>query len=310
MDALSRILSSVRLSTSLLSKAHFREPWAVHTAGARTAIFHTLVRGSCWLRPDDEPGALRLRTGDVVIVSRGDAHVMCSDPNRPPVAVASLEPESQTGGVPTFQHGGVGAETLVICGTFRLEHDAGASLLDQLPPFVHVASPDEATAAWVETTLQLMNRELSNGAPGAETVLSRLTDVLFVQVLRHLATTQPESLRGWWAAVRDDQIGRALAMMHDRPGDDWNASQLATRVGMSRSRFFERFSDLVGEPPAKYLAKCRVRAAAELLRRRSLSNAELAGLVGYSSEDGFTKMFKRHVGVSPREFRRQSEASS
>ena len=307
MDTLSAILDAVRLSTGLISRAHFQAPWAVHTSGASGAIFHTLVSGRCWIKPDAAGTAIRLEAGDVVVVSRGDPHVMCDDPGTRPVPIASVPTLFEGAGVPTVHHGGKGEETRILCGTFRLEHGTGESLLQQLPPIVHVPRAEHAMTGWVATAVQWMDQELERGAPGAETVVGRLTDVLFVQVLRQLATTQPESLRGWLAATRDEHIGRAVALIHEEPGASWNAELLASRVGMSRSRFFERFTELIGEPPAKYLAGCRIRAAAELLRGKDWSTAELASRVGYASEDGFTRMFKRRVGVSPREFRRRVE---
>ena len=136
-------------------------------------------------------------------------------------------------------------------------------------------------------------------------MVERLTDLLVLQTLRHEAV-DGSSVEGWLAAVRDERVGKALALMHASPGADWTVDQLASRCGMSRSRFYERFSTLVGEPPKRYLARWRANAAADLIRREDLSNAEAAEAVGYGSEQAFTAAFRRHLGVSPAAYRRQA----
>lgn len=203
-----------------------------------------------------------------------------------------------------LEHGGGGAATRIICGKFQLDHEGGSALMNLLPEVLHAPASGAAIAPWVDTTLRLLDGELDREEPGIDAMLARLTDVLFVQVLRrHFAASN--SARGFIAAVQDPAIGRALAMVHDDPGGPWSAAQLGARVGLSRTRFFERFTELVGEPPARYVARWRVQTATDLMRRQGLSTAQVAERVGYASEDAFTKVFKRHVGVSPSVYRRR-----
>jgi transcriptional regulator GlxA family with amidase domain len=129
-------------------------------------------------------------------------------------------------------------------------------------------------------------------------------------VLSEVAAAANAPASGLLAAARDEQIGRALALVHADPSQDWSAAELASKVGMSRTRFFDRFSELVGEPPARYVARWRVHAAADLLRHGSLSMMEVAEKVGYSSEDALARAFKRHVGVGPGEYRRTALAAA
>jgi AraC-like DNA-binding protein len=301
-DALSSILRSVRLGSSLISRAKLTAPWGVHSTGGPAAIFHAIVRGQCWIRPEGQSKVTELGSGDVVVLSRGAAHTLFDDPSTPPAPRSALRPR-QDGPSLLLEYGGGGAETRIICGTFSMEHDVGEALLASLPAMVHVAADPQPGA--IDATLRLLDHELGAADQGSGAIISRLLDVLVVQIFRQHLATSPGRVEGWLAAVHDQHIGRALALVHGDPAGRWSAAALAARVGMSRTRFFERFTELVGEPPARYVARRRVNRATELMRGHDRSTAEIAELVGYASEDAFTKVFKRHVGVSPSAYRRR-----
>jgi AraC-like DNA-binding protein len=296
---LDAILRSVRLDSGILSRATYGEPWAIQTRGAAQPIFHAIVSGRCLVRLTNagaaEESSAELEAGDIVVLPHGDGHVMASDDRTSPIAVLN---ESE------IHHGGPGDECRIICGTFRLDHEAAGWLLELLPPLLRTTCVDEKRRAWITSTLGLMDAELASPGPGSETLVSRLTDTLVIETLRHHAEGATDT-RGWLAAVRDERVGKALALMHQEPGVPWSVPDLAAKVGMSRTRFFARFSELVGESPARYLARWRATAAADLLRTRDVSNAELAALVGYGSEQAFASVFRRYLGVSPAAYRRK-----
>jgi AraC-like DNA-binding protein len=134
-------------------------------------------------------------------------------------------------------------------------------------------------------------------------VLARLSELMFVEVVRrHLATLPPDQ-PGWLGGLRDPHVGRALSLLHDRPTEDWSLDELASQVGLSRSALAERFTHFVGTPPMQYLAQWRMQLAAGLLANGSSSVAEVAFAVGYGSEAAFSRAFKRLVGVSPASWR-------
>ena len=305
MDALSAILHTLRLSSTLISRARFSAPWAVKTGALPGSIFHAIVEGHCHARVDGEEGTLALGPGDVVVFTHGSGHIMADDPQTPSVPILSVSTESDGGYVGKVTFGGGGAVTRIICGQLKLAHPASASAWSLLPPVMVVRAGQVRLGEWLNTTLELMEGELETKRPGSQEVVSRLLDILLVQVLRQLALDLPEGAGGWLGAMRDPQIAEAVALIHADPGARWTATRLASRVGMSRSVFFSRFSKLVGEPPGQYVTRWRMHTAADLIATYDLSTAELAEKVGYASEDAFSKAFSREVGITPAVYRRR-----
>lgn len=311
VDAFSRILETVRLKSSVLSIAELDPPFGVRTRGVRGgAVFHAVVRGAAVLREAGTGAEVELRAGDVAVLSAGQGHELLDRASSPSVGIETL-PKIE-GPVPVLRSKWPGASedaaTRIVCGVFRLDHGASSALLSLLPPLlVHqsvAAAPSHA--AWVGATVTMLDAELQRAADGASAIAGRLCDVLFVQLLR----ASPLPHRGFMAALADPSIGRALAMIHEDPKTRWDASVLAERVGMSRSRFFARFTELVGEPPATYLSRWRMSVAADQLRSSDLSILELAEVAGYGSEDAFVRVFKRHFGLSPSAFRKAGRSAA
>ncbi|MEM9454042.1 MAG: AraC family transcriptional regulator [Myxococcota bacterium] len=309
-DALREVLRSFRLETSVMSRAHLGSPWAVSTQGLPGAIFHAVVEGECHLRPDNGPAPLCLGPGDVALLTRGDPHVLSDGGGSIPAPLGQLAMRNDGRCVETLEYGGSGEQTRIICGSFALRHAGGDVMLSALPPVMHARGRGSGgVGAWLDTTIDMLAHELDRRSPGAEIMVARLTDVLVIHLLRACVEQAPERGGGWLSALRDERIGRAIATMHHDPGGKWTASSLASRAGMSRSSFFARFSELVGESPARYLARWRMWVAADLLAQQSLSLGELAERVGYSSEDAFSRVFKKVIGVSPVQYRRDGVAS-
>jgi len=310
MDALTRILSAARVSGSLFSRAELQAPWGVHTLGSEAAIFHVVVAGEGWAAADGE-APRRFRAGDLLVFPHGHPHTLRTTPDTPTRHIQKLEAMEGEDRLPCVLHRGIGSSgegegprTSLLCGTFRLDPDARDFLLPLLPPLLHVRH-DSPTAAWLDSTMRLMADEVSAGRPGSEAVIARLADILFIQALRAWSA---EGAEGWLGALRDPKVSRAMAFMHEAPGDRWTAERLARRVGMSRSAFYARFTDQVGEPPSSYLTRWRMRVARGALRGGDDALIDVAEQVGYGSEAAFCRAFKRHVGESPGAWRRQARA--
>jgi len=304
-DVLAEVLDRLGLESRLFCRSELRAPWAMGLPSGDFAHFHAIERGGAWLSvPGGTP--LALTAGDLVVLPHGGGHQLADAPGRGAVALESLLQPRPGGACSIIRHGGDGPETWMICGSFRFRRRRGHPLLSLLPPVLQLRSSGGRAPEWLEATLRQIAAESRDPRPGSRAVISRLTDVLFIQVVRAWIDARPEGKGSWLDGLRDARIAAALGLIHQQPERAWTVAALAAQVGMSRSPFAARFSRLVGEPPLGYLSAWRVQVAADLLRSERMSLAEVAMRVGYESEAAFGKAFKRRLGISPGAWRRQA----
>jgi AraC-like DNA-binding protein len=203
-----------------------------------------------------------------------------------------------------LRHGGGGDECRLICVVVRFDHAAAERLIDALPPVVHLDAWDGSEDRWLSDTLRFIAREAESLRPGGETVITRLADILVIQMVRHWIETEADVDSGWLAALRDAQLGRVLAAIHHNPGADWTLESLARCASMSRSAFAARFTQVVGEPAMRYLTRWRLQLARAALRESQDPIGVIAERFGYRSEAAFCRAFKREFSVSPGSDRR------
>lgn len=313
MDALSDILRHVRLTASVFSRAELTSPWAVSTRGTDGGIFHAVLRGGGWIAVDGGQ-AQAFSSGDLMVLPRGDPHIMSDKPTRRAVALHELSERPGAGGLPTVRQGGAGPATSLLCGSFQVAEDSLEYVMPLLPPLLHVkaaTAPGAAgTASWLSQTLDMLTSEVRGALPGTEVIRDRLADILAVQVLRVIIAEAPASAVGWLAGMRDPAVAKTLDSIHAAPAHSWTAARLARSAGLSRAGLFRKFAATVGETPTAYLTRWRMHLARIALSREGVTVAELAERVGYASEAAFTRAFRRHVGVTPAAFRKGERAPS
>ncbi len=302
-DVLAGVLDTLRLRGRIFCRSELSAPWGMRLRPSPFAHFHVIERGGAWLRLSNRT-PIALGPGDLVLVPRGAGHELVDAPDSRALSLQAMKGDRTEGGGHTvIRSAGQGPVTEFFCGSFQFETSDGHPLLALLPEVVHVRSTDER-AAWLQLTQRALQLETRERRPGAETVVSRLLDVMFIEALRVWIAGLGEAEGGWLGALRDPQVGAALAAIHSRPGEPWTIESLAREAGQSRSVFAERFTRLVGEPPLTYLTGWRMTQAAAHLRDRGLALGEVAERVGYESEASFSKAFKRRRGLSPGAFRR------
>jgi AraC-like DNA-binding protein len=304
IDALSAILDSAQLDAALFSRARLAAPWGVHTRGADSAIFHVILKGQGWLRPEGlQPVAFQ--AGDILFLPHGHSHILSDGPAREATNIRALPTEQSQDGLTCVVSNGGGEPTELVCGTLRFGEAGMRFVAPQLPSMLKVCG---GPVAWLDATIRLLAQELAMQEAGSDLLARRLTEILVVQALRVWIETTPD-LVGWPGALSDPGLSRALAAIHHQPDHSWSATELARTAGMSRSAFYTRFGQVVGEAPSAYLTRWRmVLARTELLRNTRV--AEVAGRVGYGSEAAFSRAFKRHVGISPSLWRQASGPGS
>jgi AraC-like DNA-binding protein len=303
MDILNEMLNRVRLTGTLLFHYELGRPFNVEVPQFSDAVFHYLRGGSATVVLKGGR-TLRIDDGDFVLVARGEPHVLRSECATELFSLRDLDRHPAHLGV--IRHGGErGPLSTLICGYFTPARPTRTSLLERLPPVLHLR-PDRD---WIETILQRMVIESGAERPGRCAVLARITEVLFVEVLRGSIKFAEHSQGGWMGAIADTHIGKALQLIHEQPGRSWTLCELARCAGLCRSAFSARFKKLVGQSVHRYLVARRMEEAAFLLESSDESIARVARRVGYGSATTFSKVFHRHYGASPGRYRTHKATS-
>lgn len=271
-------------------------------------MFHVITAGQCWLEVDGEEPTL-LRQGSLALLPHGAGHTIRSSQEAETEPLFDIPVERVSERYEVLRYGRGGEFTHKTCGVVRFDHVAAEHLVALLPKVLRVDTFDLDEGGWLQSTLRFISHEAKELRPGGETVITRLADILVIQMIRAWIDSAPEADQGWLAALRDRQVGRALASMHREPAREWTVEALAKEVGMSRSAFSARFTTLVGEPAMRYLTQWRMSLARTLLREKPQPLAALAGQVGYQSEAAFCRAFKRAFGMPPGSVRPTATAS-
>jgi AraC-like DNA-binding protein len=312
MDVLADVLTATRIGGTVFARSELAAPWGMLFEPASRAGLHIVARGSCWLQTGGQREPLQLSEGDVVLLPHGAGHSLLSATHVQPLPFPKLLSRCQ---VSQGLHGmslskaGKGPSTVLLCGAYRFEHEGIHPLLSLLPPLIHLRADAGVISGKLEAVLRLLVAEYTEPGPGTITVTSRLVDVLFIHIIRSWLEQQPEGSAGWLGAVRDPQVGRALALMHGEPRRDWTVESLAAEVACSRATFARRFRELVGEPPLVYLTRLRMDVAARMLRDSEQPLAAIAERVGYASEFAFNRTFHRLRGMPPGRYREQARGA-
>jgi AraC-like DNA-binding protein len=310
MDPLSDLLRVVRFDGAFFYAVEATEPWSVATAATaelsprimpqvdHLISYHILIEGRCYGGLSVEH-QVEMAPGDVIVFPHGDAHVMSSAPGlRPGPDVHSRVTERYHHTLHLGENGPRSA--LFVCGFLGCDRRPFNPLLAALPRQMHMRGMSNTGLG--AFTRQL-TEESSLGRAGTDSVLTRLAELMFVDVLRRYLDDLPAGMTGWLAGLRDDVVGPALTLLHARPGDDWTLAALARESASSRSNLTRRFTQLVGQPPMQYLAQWRMQVAANLLAYSSTKVAAIGSEVGYDSEAAFSRAFKKATGLAPGSWR-------
>jgi AraC-like DNA-binding protein len=297
-DLLSEVLQDLRLARASYGRSELTTPFGIEIPFKEGVRFHFVAEGGCWILSEAQ-APIQLNAGDVVLLPHGTAHTMADAPGREALPLADVGPQLIGDANYRIAHGGGGARSLIVCCTIGFDGPTAHPLLEMLPPVLLVRRA-EARDPMLPRLLEMMAAEVMAPRIGSATIMARLADIVMSCIVRGWLEAQHASdVSGWLAAVRDPQVGLALARMHREPGHPWNVESLATAAGMSRSRFAERFARLLRVSPARYLLQWRMRLAAAWLRSGSMTVAEAAAQLGYESDAAFSRAFKRVMGLPP-----------
>ena len=321
MDALSDILRVARLGGGVFFNAEFSAPWCIAAQmspevcapflGATDHLipYHYVLDGEMHVAlPDHEPQ--HLRSGEVVLFPRNDFHLIGSDVGLPPVSAAAVILSAENKIVRTVRHGGGGATAHMVCGYLGCDRHFTHPIVSNLPPSMILKVDDTPAADWIRSTFQYAAHEVAGGQTGSTAVLAKLSELLFVEAVRHYVRSLPDGQTGWLAGLRDQAVARVLTLMHGNLAHDWSVEELGREAGMSRSGLADRFARVIGMAPMHYLTDWRLQVAAQKLRDTGDPLVSIAEQVGYESEAAFSRAFRKKFGTAPATWRRAGKTAS
>ena len=316
MDVLSEVLKVVKLEGAIYYNAEFAAPWSFRAppssvltphfspGGGHVIIYHLVTEGHGFARVENG-NRIPLSAGDIVIFPHGDAHIVSNGTQIEPVDQERDLHRIFAQGLKLARAGGGGEVTKLICGYLSCDPQLSRVFLAGLPVVFKVNIRDGAAGQWLENSIRFSVQEADVSRAGCETVLAKLSELLFVETLRRYITELPREQTGWLAGARDPEVGKALALLHRYPAHPWTIADLARDAGLSRSVLAERFRHYLSAPPISYLTRWRLQLGAQILKSSSRSVAEIAAEVGYDSEAAFNRAFKREYRLPPARFRHE-----
>ena len=302
MDVLTDVLNTLELKGWISARRELTPPWRYTLAASQDMIFHLLSSGGGYLSLEGDPTPLRVEDGAVLLFPFGHAHSIGDELTSPLTHVLHVDYSAQRE-YQGWSSVSDASKMVVLCGAFHVEHPGAFPLLPSLPKVIHIPAEQGRTVQGFTEIVQLIAREAATPRLGAEVMLRRLTELLFIHIIRVWVEQQAPSSQGWVAALRDQPISTALGLIHHSPEHGWKVEELAEAVALSRPVFSARFTRLVGEPPITYLTHWRMHKATRLLKD-NVEVEKIAELLGYESEVAFRKAFKREVGMPPAQYRK------
>lgn len=321
-DILSDVLQTVRLSGAIFFDVQTSTPWVAVAPpsseiaekvmpGAQHVIeYHVVISGSGWSGLNDDPQSLvEFGPGSILVFPQGDSHMMSSDPRlRADPDFGIFDEQEASANLPfLLTTGGGGPEgARLICGFLGCDIKPFNPLVKTLPRMIHVCDALAAEGGWLGQLIEATLRESSEGRLGGGGILTKLSELIFIEVVRRHAEAQKPAAASWLTGLRDPQVGKALALIHGQPARPWTLHELAREAATSRTILAERFSEHVGMPPMTYLFNWRMQLASRLLSTTAQPIARIAASVGYDSESAFSRAFKRATGSAPTDWRKQA----
>ena len=304
MDPLSEAFGSMRIQEAVYTRLEATAPWGFRYSGDTVPRirFGLMVRGSGLLKFKNQRQAISLSAGDVFIFILSDEAFTLVDHPRSPVADYSELRKLETDSV--IHYGGGGPLTTFVSGSFRMSAFGAPLISTILPRYLHLRLEQNRSHAF-QSVLDLLAAESAQPGIASSSLISCLYESLFVYAIRAYANSSGAPPNGWLAAMSDKHLSKAIQAMHSGLDGSWSVASLAREARMSRSAFALKFRTVLGQTPLEYLTQWRMYRAGAMICSNNMSFSEVASAIGYGSESSFSRVFRREMGVAPREYRRK-----
>lgn len=312
VDALGDVLKTIRLKGSAYFCADFHSPWGLAIDEGPHGLFHVVIKGGCAMQLENSDEVLHLGEGDIMAFPTGGGHWISDCEASKRTAGTEVMEIIQSGRSPFLgnsqrevnsQEGDAEDKTRLLCGSFEYDTSINHPFLKDLPCFILIKAQETPELEWLRSMVTILAQESRTPTAGSSVIVDRLTEVLFIQLMRFYLSTLQNDL-GYMAALSDRQIGKALNLIHGEQEAYWSVEKLGEAVALSRTAFTEKFSKMVGVAPKRYLLDWRMQRAKSNLEAGGMSTYEIAERAGYSSEAAFSKAFKQFFEITPGQVRR------
>lgn len=312
-DVLSNVLRTVRLSGSLqfclMPSGNWRTEGKVGlaslAANPSTAIpFHIVVEGSCWMTMEGRE--VHLVAGDVVAFPFASSHQLGVGTGGSSITPVEDLPPRPWRQIPILRYGNGRVNARLLCGYLQCDALNFAPLRHSLSPLLHARTRRGGQANWLRATLEQIVLEVDSPRSGGLSMLERLTEITFIELLRHQIGASKSGSTGWLAALGEPAVGRCLASIHDDPSRPWSLKALASASGVSKSVLNERFEEILDTSPMRYVRDWRLHLASVALGTSDKPIGAIADDAGYGTEAAFNRAFSRAYGMPPAAWRRNA----
>ena len=298
IEVLGDVLETLRFRGTIFFRSDLAAPWGMRLQPIDAPRFHIALSGNCVVGGVGE-SSLAVDEMEIVLLPQGNSHWIADRPGRDLVA-AERAGEACELGDPLFQDGAI--TNRLMCGIVQFDQESAHPLLFSLPEILHFPNLHNSDPIW--STVTLIDTELQRAQNPSRTIVDRLTEVLFLQLLVSFIE-KDENNTGFFKALRDRRLRHALALLHERPAENWSLDALGEQVGMSRATLVRHFQDAVGVAPMTYLADWRLMKAFNLVKYSSTPLEKIAEAVGFSSARTLNRAFRRHYDITPKKLRRE-----
>ena len=305
MDVLTALLSDLKLKCAFHIKADFTAPWSVNIEQERTASFHFVMHGECFLEFENGD-SFTMEAGDLLLLPHGTARILTSRKGMKPVPLLSLLNYPLKGWYADIEHGGGGKEACVCGGALNIRRANEHKVIKALPNWILVKASELEASTWFKEHLRCLFDEAEADRPGGGMIISRMSEIIFLHALRVYIYRDDQDKNPFFKALENPRIGKALKAMHLHPENAWTVASLAKEASMSRASFAIQFPEFLGSTPIEYLTQLRIHKAATLLRDSDFSVLDIALRVGYQTQASLSTAFRKHYGIPPGRYRKQS----
>jgi AraC-like DNA-binding protein len=297
MDLLEDVLKQAGLRSSFLGYRKIGGSTTLQFPCNKSIGFHVVTQGTAYLHLGGKAKPIELSTGDIAFAARGQDHLLSTEkiPHSKVLSLADFE---------SLKHSPKEPRVTLVSGAYQVWNDPIHPLFSELPQVFLLKANAMQSFDQMHALIGMLAIEAHSKNHGSDRILQNILDILFTLIFRKVIEQSSSKPETWSHALLDEQLRKSVELMHGQWAKPWTLQSLSQELGMSRASFALKFKKSMGDTPLQYLTKIRMQKAMGLLSGTTDTIESVATSVGYQDAFGFSKTFKKIVGLPPKEFRK------